>query len=143
MRFLGRYISTGVGLWTVIDGNVYDLTDYCPSHPGGENIILQYAELDATDEFKKSHATWEEYLRDFEHLKVGPMVPERDPGTDAGLGEREILLNGWVYEIGEKLYKNKHTRRLYHDLHDQFEPYFKTDITPLFHNDRPRDSSHS
>ncbi|KAK3319857.1 hypothetical protein B0T19DRAFT_273521 [Cercophora scortea] len=136
MRFLGRYISPGVGLWTVIDANVYDLTDYCPSHPGGENIILQYAGLDATDEFKKSHATWKEYLRDFKHLKLGHVVPERDPSIDADLGEKEILLNGWVYEIGEKLHKNKHTRELYYDLRDQFEPHFKTDITTLFQNDR-------
>jgi hypothetical protein len=26
--------------WTIVDGNVYDLTSYIPQHPGGSDILL-------------------------------------------------------------------------------------------------------
>lgn len=42
-------------LWIVIHGKVYDLTDFLPSHPGGQKIILKYAGQDATDAFDPIH----------------------------------------------------------------------------------------
>lgn len=34
--------------WVVLYGNVYDVTEFLPSHPGGSNIILKLAGKDAT-----------------------------------------------------------------------------------------------
>lgn len=42
-------------LWIVIHGKVYDLTEFLPSHPGGQKIILKYAGQDATDAFDPIH----------------------------------------------------------------------------------------
>jgi sulfite reductase (NADPH) flavoprotein alpha-component len=41
------------GYWMVINGRVYDLTEFAQLHPGGFKIILGYAGLDATQAYKK------------------------------------------------------------------------------------------
>ncbi|ODQ82117.1 hypothetical protein BABINDRAFT_59190 [Babjeviella inositovora NRRL Y-12698] len=41
--------------WLIIDGKVYDLTDFLDEHPGGKKIILKHAGTDATAEFDKFH----------------------------------------------------------------------------------------
>jgi flavocytochrome c len=42
-------------VWVVIDGQVLDVTDFLPDHPGGEKAILLYAGRDATEEFNMLH----------------------------------------------------------------------------------------
>ncbi|KAH8893829.1 hypothetical protein GQ53DRAFT_745284 [Thozetella sp. PMI_491] len=41
--------------WVVLYGNVYDVTEFLPSHPGGSKIILKLAGKDATDEYDPIH----------------------------------------------------------------------------------------
>lgn len=41
----------------IIRGNVYDLSSYLDTHPGGPRIILKYAGRDATEEFEPIHPT--------------------------------------------------------------------------------------
>ncbi|GAM84195.1 hypothetical protein ANO11243_021880 [Dothideomycetidae sp. 11243] len=41
--------------WVVLYGNVYDVTNFIPDHPGGAKIILQLAGTDATDEYDPIH----------------------------------------------------------------------------------------
>jgi len=36
-------------LWMIIKGNVYDITTYVPSHPGGERALLKFAGRDGTE----------------------------------------------------------------------------------------------
>ncbi|KAI1326841.1 FMN-dependent dehydrogenase-domain-containing protein [Xylariaceae sp. FL0255] len=43
-------------LWVVVDGVVYDLTEFAPEHPGGVNVLLQHAGHDATDAYSKIHS---------------------------------------------------------------------------------------
>lgn len=43
------------GIWVVIDGKVYDLTEFINMHPGGASVIMKYAGKDATFLFKKIH----------------------------------------------------------------------------------------
>lgn len=37
--------------WIVIDGNVYDVGRFLDEHPGGEEVILELAGMDATEGF--------------------------------------------------------------------------------------------
>lgn len=62
--------------WVVIHGNVYDVTEFLPSHPGGSRIILQLAGRDATAEFDPIHppGTLEENLKP--EAKLGVVDPE-------------------------------------------------------------------
>ncbi|UKZ73560.1 hypothetical protein TrVFT333_001207 [Trichoderma virens FT-333] len=41
--------------WVIIHGKAYDVTEFLPEHPGGEEIILKYAGKDATEEFDPIH----------------------------------------------------------------------------------------
>ncbi|KAJ3496915.1 hypothetical protein NLG97_g2310 [Lecanicillium saksenae] len=42
--------------WIVVDGRVYDMTSFAPTHPGGAQIIYRYAGKDASDEYNAVHA---------------------------------------------------------------------------------------
>ncbi|KAH7013248.1 mitochondrial cytochrome b2-like protein [Ilyonectria destructans] len=43
-------------IWIVVNGNVYDMTEFAPDHPGGPEIIHQFAGRDASDEYNNVHA---------------------------------------------------------------------------------------
>ncbi|KAL6898170.1 FMN-dependent dehydrogenase domain-containing protein [Trichoderma evansii] len=59
--------------WVIIHGKAYDVTEFLPEHPGGEEIILKYAGKDATEEFDPIHPrdTLDKYLEKSKHL--GPV----------------------------------------------------------------------
>ena len=78
-------------------GNVYDVTSFLPSHPGGSKIILNLAGKDATEEYDPVHppGTLEENLLD--EANLGPIdpktlpepvqsAPEIGPGADQSMG---------------------------------------------------------
>jgi L-lactate dehydrogenase (cytochrome) len=48
--------TTANDLWTVVDGEVYDLTDFALEHPGGLEILLRYAGRDATAAYAAVHS---------------------------------------------------------------------------------------
>ncbi|KID82907.1 mitochondrial cytochrome b2-like protein [Metarhizium guizhouense ARSEF 977] len=48
--------SSPESAWIVVDGNVYDMTDFAPSHPGGPEIIHQYSGRDASVPYNEVHA---------------------------------------------------------------------------------------
>jgi cytochrome b involved in lipid metabolism len=41
--------------WQAIHGNVYDLTEYAPTHPGGTSIVTQHCGTDSTEAFAVFH----------------------------------------------------------------------------------------
>ncbi|KAI8625335.1 FMN-dependent dehydrogenase-domain-containing protein [Xylariaceae sp. FL1651] len=43
-------------LWLVVDGVVYDLTEFAPDHPGGVSVLLQHAGHDATAAYSEIHS---------------------------------------------------------------------------------------
>ncbi|XP_072746648.1 cytochrome b5 [Anoplolepis gracilipes] len=43
--------KNGAKTWIVLYDNVYDVTDYMSQHPGGPELIEEYAGKDATDGF--------------------------------------------------------------------------------------------
>ncbi|KAL8785361.1 MAG: hypothetical protein Q9213_003426 [Squamulea squamosa] len=47
---------TAKDLWIVVDGQVWDMTEFAPEHPGGIGIILQYAGRDASQPYNEIHA---------------------------------------------------------------------------------------
>ncbi|KAK4989684.1 hypothetical protein LTR50_003008 [Elasticomyces elasticus] len=48
--------STAEDCWIVVDGKVWDLTEFAPEHPGGPQIILKHAGRDATTSYSGIHA---------------------------------------------------------------------------------------
>lgn len=43
--------TTADDLWVVYNGKVYDVTKYIDEHPGGEEVVLDVAGIDATEAF--------------------------------------------------------------------------------------------
>ncbi|KAI0842850.1 FMN-dependent dehydrogenase-domain-containing protein [Hypoxylon sp. FL0890] len=68
--------TTPESCWVVLYGNVYDVTEFLPSHPGGSKIILQLAGRDATEEYDPIHppGTLEENLKP--EAKLGRIDPQ-------------------------------------------------------------------
>ncbi|KAL7628599.1 hypothetical protein AAE478_000114 [Parahypoxylon ruwenzoriense] len=68
--------TTPESCWVVLYGNIYDVTEFLPSHPGGSKIILQLAGRDATDEYDPIHppGTLEENLKP--EAKMGRIDPQ-------------------------------------------------------------------
>jgi cytochrome b involved in lipid metabolism len=48
--------NTGTDCWSVVNKNVYDLTPYVSSHPGGESVIKAICGKDGTAAFSGQHA---------------------------------------------------------------------------------------
>lgn len=81
------------GVWVVINGYVYDLTEFLSAHPGGPDIIKKYAGKDASEIFKKYHA------RDImdkmlpAKLHLGPLKGEMEVAPDITVvGNEELRL---------------------------------------------------
>jgi len=75
--------ATAESLWIVIDGDVYDLTAWVASHPGGRDVLLQWGGKDATAAFRGApHSEQTAILK--LNFRVGTV---REPGPaspDAG-----------------------------------------------------------
>lgn len=81
-----KHTTPETGVWVVVNGQVYDLTDFYPRHPGGADIILQYAGKNASLVFNRYHAAnfVDKYLEPEQHL--GPLVGEMEPAPDVTTG---------------------------------------------------------
>ncbi|WVR07303.1 hypothetical protein IAU60_004344 [Kwoniella sp. DSM 27419] len=75
--------------WVIIDGKIYDVTEFLDQHPGGAEIILANAGKDATKIFKPLHPPDAlDILDDSQH--VGPVDPLTVPEPeDTGPTEEE------------------------------------------------------
>jgi hypothetical protein len=47
--------ASAASCWTVIKGNVYDLTKWIGSHPGGESAIISLCGVDGSASFASQH----------------------------------------------------------------------------------------
>jgi len=60
-------------LWVVVNGKVYDLTEFHTSHPGGPEIVISHAGKDATSEFENANHP-AAAKRDMEQYLIGEYV---------------------------------------------------------------------
>ncbi|KAI9745461.1 MAG: hypothetical protein M1818_000995 [Claussenomyces sp. TS43310] len=76
--------NTAQSCWVVLYGDVYDVTDFLPEHPGGSKIILQLAGRDATESYDPVHpqGTLEQNLPP--SAKLGKIDPDTLPKSAAG-----------------------------------------------------------
>lgn len=74
----------------ILYGDVYDVTRFIPSHPGGSKVILQLAGSDATEEYDPIHppGMLEENLKPEDKLgKINPASLPRGEKTPLQTGE--------------------------------------------------------
>lgn len=60
--------------WSIIDGNVYDLTAWIPQHPGGEQAILSLCGVDGTTAFHNQHGTRAQQANILATFKIGVLA---------------------------------------------------------------------
>ena len=71
--------------WSVVNGNVYDLTSYVSQHKGGEAVIKAICGKDGTKSFSGQHAGEAKPKTDLSSLLVGPLAAEgASSGSSAG-----------------------------------------------------------
>ncbi|CAK9096338.1 Beta-adaptin-like protein A (At-bA-Ad) (At-betaA-Ad) (AP complex subunit beta-A) (Adaptor protein complex AP subunit beta-A) (Beta-adaptin A) (Clathrin assembly protein complex beta large chain A), partial [Durusdinium trenchii] len=63
--------------WIIVDGDVYDVTKFAGVHPGGTQILLEYAGKDATEDFYALHRL--EVLDKYQRLKKGRLADAKGP----------------------------------------------------------------
>lgn len=64
--------------WVIMEGMVYDITDFLKLHPGGADTIMKYAGKDCTDAFNKAHSYVNKDELLFNEI-VGVVVDARSP----------------------------------------------------------------
>ncbi|EFX04465.1 cytochrome b5 [Grosmannia clavigera kw1407] len=70
---VAKHKTDADGLYVIIDGGVYNVTDFVEEHPGGEKILRRMAGRDASKAFWKYHSAkvLDKYS---ERLKVGTLA---------------------------------------------------------------------
>lgn len=101
---LARHNDDEHGYWLLIDGRVYDVTEYVRLHPGGMRILQGYAGTDASEGYAKAHAARTEIDATREIYCIGAVRALELRGPTATLsamaGGRVVSLSGayraWV-----------------------------------------------
>ncbi|KRO31449.1 MAG: hypothetical protein ABR65_03830 [Actinobacteria bacterium BACL2 MAG-121220-bin52] len=65
--------NTSASCWTVIDNNVYNLTNWISSHPGGAGAIRSLCGVDGTSSFKAQHANQSNPASRLSSYLLGPL----------------------------------------------------------------------
>ena len=67
--------NTRAKCWSAIDGNVYDLTAWISSHPGGAGAITFLCGIDGSNAFKAQHEGQSRPTNRLSQYLLGPLVP--------------------------------------------------------------------
>ena len=79
--------NTATDCWSVVNGNVYDLTSYVSTHAGGEAVIKAICGKDGTKSFSGQHAGATKPNADLSSLLVGALATSSSSGgTSSGSG---------------------------------------------------------
>jgi cytochrome b involved in lipid metabolism len=112
--------NTASDCWSVVNGNVYDLTTYLPRHKGGPGVLTGICGKDGTSAFTGQHSGQAAPAADLSSLFVGVFgAAVGDPGVtpNTTLTSEEVLkhatgqdcwsvINGQVYDLTS--YLNEH-----------------------------------
>jgi cytochrome b involved in lipid metabolism len=66
--------NTSAACWTVIDGTIYDLTNWIPAHRGGPQAILFLCGKDGTSAFKAQHEGASTPVSVLANYRIGPLT---------------------------------------------------------------------
>ena len=69
-----RANSTSASCWTVINGNVYNLTLWIDAHPGGPSIIRGLCGVDGTSNFNSQHQNQSNPAQRLSGYLLGPLT---------------------------------------------------------------------
>lgn len=86
-------------LWIVIDGAIYNVTEFHKEHPGGEQVLLDLAGQDGTECFESVGHSYEAInLR--KKYKIGELVGEVDQGANSDKPKTKTNTGLFLFSIG-------------------------------------------
>ncbi|XP_053660847.1 cytochrome b5 [Anopheles marshallii] len=92
-------------LWMVIHEKVYDVTKFLHEHPGGEEVLIEWAGKEATAEFDDvGHST--DAKEQMKQFLVGELIEadrKKKPSAGFTLNKRTALIAGSAAAIGAGL----------------------------------------
>lgn len=62
--------------WTVIEGNVYDLSSFIQKHPGGAQVLESICGTDGSAAFSNQHSGQRDPARELKGLLLGPLASQ-------------------------------------------------------------------
>ena len=69
-----RANNTAANCWAVIDGSVYDLTNWIKSHPGGSGAIVGLCGTDGSSSFSSKHGNQSRPAAQLNSYRLGPLA---------------------------------------------------------------------
>ncbi|GAC73357.1 hypothetical protein L1887_58192 [Cichorium endivia] len=120
----------GKGLWVVIKGEVYDVTEFVDNHPGGRNIILKNAGKDVTELYEPIHppTALEENLDASKHIgQVDPSTVQiKQAGEESDKDRKRRLARENLPSLGSVLNLDDFERIANTILSDQAWAYYSS-----------------
>lgn len=71
--------------WIIVDGDIFDVTEFAASHPGGSAILLSKAGCDATEEFHAFHDR-QSLVKLLAGMRVGVLAQQDEEDTQEFIG---------------------------------------------------------
>ncbi|NRA32564.1 MAG: gamma-glutamylcyclotransferase [Polyangiaceae bacterium] len=84
---VARHNDETHGYWLIIDGAVYDVTEFINLHPGGARILRAYAGMDASEGFERAHQSRAEIIAMQQMYRIGAVKRLQ-------LGREEAVVSG-------------------------------------------------
>ncbi|KAI1085495.1 hypothetical protein F5B20DRAFT_518596 [Whalleya microplaca] len=116
-RMLRWHDNPDLGVYIALGDMVYDITSYLDFHPGGDNVMYQYAGRDASLAFANHHSL--DIIQDYDYMRIGHLVPEV---TLSQLQPKHLVLHSWVFDISRLSADQP-------DLYQSVEQYRGTDAS--------------
>ncbi|PBP19866.1 acyl-CoA dehydrogenase-like protein [Diplocarpon rosae] len=114
--------------WLVIDSKFYDLTDFLVAHPGGQAVLKQVAETDATEAFYNLHR--QEVLQKYSSSCIGTVDGENSKGVEQRPGVLSLVPYGestWLTpQFKSPYFKDSHRR-----LQNTMRVWTDTELYPV------------
>ncbi|KAH8205707.1 hypothetical protein TruAng_000201 [Truncatella angustata] len=126
---LRHYDNPTDGLYTVINGHVYDVADYMDFHPGGTKLFNAVLGRDGTKAFEEYHPLSLLERPDFAKFKVGRVMKTRRSGH---VRDDEIALHDLVFTVRDLEHQDPF-------LYDMLSPFYGTDSTHILTSDKQED----
>jgi len=103
--------NTESDAWVIVEGDVYDVTRFAKSHPGGKQTLLDFAGQDVTEDFFGLHRN--EVLDKYARLKKGRVAdagPERIPASEVwgSISEVPFAEPGHLQGLSSPYFKESH-----------------------------------
>ncbi len=131
--------NTAESCWVCLYGDVWDVTKFLPSHPGGAKIILKLAGKDATEDYDPIHppGTLEANLKP--EAKIGRIDPAtilkpkadeigKKPEEDAPVHMRSLLNLGVIEQVATKKISQKCWAYYYSAADDLYSKSFNNSV---------------